>query len=60
MWERESDFARQLNAVQTRASKEQIDALARLAVDDHKQVRVRWRSAQLGRGQQCCMAAGNG
>jgi hypothetical protein len=38
MWEREADFLALLQQVQARASRASIDALAQLAVEDHKLV----------------------
>jgi hypothetical protein len=40
MWEREADFTALLQSVQQRASRGSIDALAQLAVEDHKAVSI--------------------
>jgi len=59
MWEREAEFAALLLSVQQRASRASIDALAQLAVEDHKQVRcssysvVLVSSADTSRGLTC-------
>ncbi len=38
MWEREAAFIELLGSVQQRASRASIDALAQMAVEDHKHV----------------------
>lgn len=40
MWEREAEFTALLHSVQQRASRGSIDALAQMAVEDHKHVSV--------------------
>lgn len=40
MWEREAAFTDLLQQVQQRASRGSIDALAQMAVEDHKHVSV--------------------
>jgi hypothetical protein len=42
MWEREDEFTDLLLSVQQRASRGSIDALAQLAIDDHKHVSSQW------------------
>ena len=39
MWEREAEFIELLHSVQQRASRESINALAQMAVEEHRQVR---------------------
>jgi hypothetical protein len=42
MWEREAEFTDLLLSVQQRASRGTIDALAQLAIEDHKHVGIWW------------------
>jgi hypothetical protein len=50
MWEREAEFTELLASVQQRASRASIDALAQMAVEDHKHVSEKTSSQLLWGG----------